>query len=54
MPRLRGPWCKAVIDSIHHCTYNLTRIDIISQILSRNNSGITASLNHMGMRKGKV
>jgi hypothetical protein len=36
MPRLRGRWCKAVIDSFHHCTYNLTRIEFISQLLSRN------------------
>lgn len=26
MPRLRGRWCKAVIDSVHHCIYNLPRI----------------------------
>jgi hypothetical protein len=35
MPQLRGRWCKAVIDSIHHCTYNLPRIEIISQLFSR-------------------
>ena len=36
VPRLRGRWCKAVIDSVHHCTYNLHRIVIASQLLSRN------------------
>ncbi len=36
MPRLCRRWCKAVIDSIHHCTYNLPRIEIICQLLSRN------------------
>jgi hypothetical protein len=36
MPRLRGRWCKAVIDSIHHRTYNLPRIEFISQLLFRN------------------
>jgi len=38
MPRLRGRWCKAVIDSIHHCTYNLPRIAIISQPIFPNYS----------------
>jgi len=36
MPRLGGRWCKAVIDSIHHRTYNLPRIEIASQLISRN------------------
>ena len=36
MPRLRRRWFKDVIDSVHHCTYNLPRIEIISQLLSRN------------------
>jgi hypothetical protein len=36
MPRLGGRWCKAVIDSFNHCTYNLPRIEIISQLFSRN------------------
>jgi hypothetical protein len=36
MPRLRGRWCYAVIDSVYHCTYNLPRIEIISQLLRRN------------------
>ena len=31
MPRLGGRWCKAVIDSFRHRTYNLPRIEIISQ-----------------------
>jgi hypothetical protein len=36
MPRLGGRWCKAVIDSFNHFTYNLPRIEIASQLISRN------------------
>ena len=36
MPRLCGRWCKAVIDSVYHCTYNLPRIAIVSQPPCRN------------------
>jgi hypothetical protein len=36
MPRLSGRWCKAVIDSFHHRNSNVTRFEIISQLLSRN------------------
>jgi hypothetical protein len=31
LPRLCGRWCKAVIDSFHHCSYNLPLIDAKSQ-----------------------
>lgn len=34
MPRLRGRCCKSVIDSVLHRTYNLPRIEMISQQLS--------------------
>jgi hypothetical protein len=36
MPRLCGRFRKAVIDSVHHCTYNLPRIETISQLLTCN------------------
>ena len=35
MPRLRGRWCKSVIDSVHHCTLQLTADLIACQLLSR-------------------
>jgi hypothetical protein len=36
MPRLCGRWCIAVFDSVHHRTYNVPRIEIISQQLCFN------------------
>jgi hypothetical protein len=33
---LRRRWCKSVIDSTNHCTYNLTRNGTVSQLFRRN------------------
>src|ERR1017187_5618034 len=35
LPRLRGGWCKSVIDSVHHCNSNLPQIqkDVNKQLI---------------------